>query len=164
MSKLNESENNNLKIVYLGLGSNIDPVTNIKLVINKLADQFNLKKVSRIWESEPVGSSGPTFLNGVVLIETILTYDYLKQRLRVIEADLGRVRSNDKYAPRQIDIDVLIFGDRIIDTDIWVQPYIAVPLAEIYPSLYNPSTGENIQNISKLLLKGSDIHPRIDVL
>lgn len=161
---MNGSEINKLNIVYLGLGSNIDPSNNIKSAIDKLSKQFKLKNLSRIWESEPAGSSGPYFLNGVAIIETNLSYVNLKRSLREIEASLGRVRSKNKHAPRPIDIDILIYGNEVIDSEIWTQAYIAVPLAEVFPSLRNSNTGENIQDISKKLIKAFDLHPREDVL
>ena len=75
--------------------------------------------------------------------------------LRRIESELGRVRSADRYAPRTIDLDLLLYGDlvidepglRIPDPDIRIRPFIAVPLLELEPGLVMPDTGEAIAGL-----------------
>ena len=148
----------------MGLGSNIEPSKNIKIAINQLIKHFRVLKVSSIWESESSGSIGPEFLNSVVAIETEMTIKNLKSRLLEIEAEMGRKRGKNKNAPRTIDMDILLYDKEVIDPDIWTQPYLAIPLAEIYPSLVNPENGENILNISKKLYQQYDINPKKDIM
>lgn len=156
--KLTESKKDkNQKIVYLGLGSNIDPTKNITRALSELKSMFNIIDISSIWESAPVGSKGPEFLNGIVAISTNASYDELKKILRQIEHTLGRIRSSNKNAPRTIDIDILIYNGEILDFDIWTHPYLAIPMAEVFPILVNPLTGEKIKIISERLLKISNI-------
>jgi 2-amino-4-hydroxy-6-hydroxymethyldihydropteridine diphosphokinase len=163
--KLNGTESYNIqKMVYLGLGSNIDPSKNIVRAVKELKKSFNVIKVSSIWESAPVGSHGPIFLNGAAAISTADTLGMLKTKLREIEKRLGRIRTLDKNAPRTIDLDILIYGGKIMDTDIWTLPYLAIPLADVYPLLVNPKSGQTIKYLSDRLKKMNDIYHREDLL
>ena len=86
--------------VYLSLGANIQPELNLPKAIQLLRKHGDILKVSSVWESEAVGSTGPNFLNACILFSTSLEAADLKDRvLRAIEAQLGRQRSADKNAP-----------------------------------------------------------------
>lgn len=144
---------NNLSYqVYIGVGSNIDPSMNFKLAFEKLRDQVQIEAISKIWETPPVGTSGPNFLNAVAKIRTSLEINLLRDHvLRRIESQLGRIRTSDPNSPRPIDLDILIYNKRVIDNEIWSQAHIAVPLAEFVPDLYNPETGETLLEIAERL-------------
>lgn len=144
---------NNLSYqVYIGVGSNIDPSMNFKLAFEKLRDQVQIEAISKIWETPPVGTSGPNFLNAVAKIRTSLEINLLRDHvLRRIESQLGRIRTSDPNSPRPIDLDILIYDKRVIDNEIWSQAHIAVPLAEFVPDLYNPETGETLLEIAERL-------------
>lgn len=130
---------------YLSLGSNIQPDANLPTAIDLLSERGKILKVSSLWESEAVGSNGPNFLNACVLFSTSHLYAELRdQVIHSIESRLGRKRSEDKYAPRTMDIDVIIFDDRSCNDKFWSLAYVVVPLAEIYPEFQNPLTGEAI--------------------
>jgi len=81
--------------------------------------------------------------------------------LRNIEIHLGRVRSLDKYAPRTIDIDIILDGDKIVDANIWNYAYIAVPVSELYPELICAETHQTLKDVAAILIKNSWIkkHP-----
>lgn len=131
--------------VYLSLGSNIEPEVNLPRAIELLHEYGEVRKVSRAWESKAVGSDGPNFLNACVLFITPLAQDELKENVvHVIEAKLGRERSADKYAPRTIDIDIVLFSEQLCDDKFWKQAFVVVPLAEIHPEYRNPTTREKI--------------------
>jgi len=131
--------------VYLSLGSNIQPEINLPKAINLLHDHGEILKVSSAWESEAVGSDGPNYLNACVLLTTRLFLFELKQQIiHPIEAKLGRKRSEDKYAPRTIDIDIILFEDQSCNDKFWKLAFVVIPLAEIYPQFQNPVTQENI--------------------
>jgi 2-amino-4-hydroxy-6-hydroxymethyldihydropteridine diphosphokinase len=134
------------------IGSNIDPEININKALDLLKCSSQIKKMSGIWITEAVGSKGPDFLNVAVQVNTGLTSDkYKKVVISPIETELGRVRSNDKYAPRTIDIDIIIFNGKVLDTNIWNKLFIALPVSEIIPVLKNESTGEIlIDTVEKL--------------
>jgi 2-amino-4-hydroxy-6-hydroxymethyldihydropteridine diphosphokinase len=131
--------------VYLSLGSNIVPELNLPRAIELLAEHGEILKLSRAWESAAVGSDGPNFLNACSLFLTPRPLAELKtQVIHPIEAKLGRIRTADKYAPRTIDIDAVLFDDRSCHDKFWKLAFVVIPLAEINPQLQNPITREPI--------------------
>ena len=147
-----------LQSVYLALGSNIRPERFIPLAIEELRKRFKISRTSSIWETPAEGFVGADFLNVVVQIETDLTPISLKYRvLRPLEAQLGRVRTGHKFSPRTIDIDILIFGHDILDPEIWSQPHLAIPLAELFPDLLHNNFGENLKTTADKLKLSSAI-------
>jgi len=130
---------------YLNLGSNIEPETNLVKAIGLLYDYGDIRKMSNVWESKSVGAEAPNFLNACVLFMSIYMQVELKERvIRPIEAQLGRKRSENRYAPRTIDIDIVLFDEKPYNDKFWNYAFIIVPLAEIYPEYQNPITQENI--------------------
>jgi 2-amino-4-hydroxy-6-hydroxymethyldihydropteridine diphosphokinase len=138
--------------VYLSLGSNIQPEANLPRAIDLLSEYGTVLKGSSAWESESVGSDGPNYLNACVLFMTPLFLEELKEKIvHPIEAKLGRKRSEDKYAPRTIDIDIILFDDQSCNDKFWRLAFVVIPLAEIYPKFRNPLTQENITETAKRL-------------
>jgi 2-amino-4-hydroxy-6-hydroxymethyldihydropteridine diphosphokinase len=138
------------KDAYLLIGSNISPEINIPLAMEMLKRSVTVLETSSTWETAPVGSSGPNFLNLAVRIQTDYSSDALKKSVLLsIETQLGRIRISDKNAPRTIDIDIIIYDDQILDEKLWTYGFIAVPLAELIPYLENPQTGESLAEISR---------------
>lgn len=150
--------------VFVALGANINGEHNLREAVRLLALCCRLVAVSPVYETAPVGNTeGPNFLNAAALVETDLTAAELKVRvLQVIERELGRVRTADKNAPRTIDLDIALFGDRVLDLgprhvpdpDILCYPHIAVPLAELAPTLPHPEDGRTLQEIARSLPSG----------
>ncbi len=146
---------------FISLGSNIDSERNLREAVRRLASHCTLVAVSPVYETTPVGKTDQSnFLNAAALVETDLTAAELKTRiLRVIEQDLGRVRTEDKNAPRTIDLDISLFGDEVIelegrhipDPEILKYPHIAVPLADLAPGQTHPETGQTLQGIAASL-------------
>ncbi len=131
--------------VYLSLGSNIQPEVNLPKALVLLQEYGEVRKVSRAWESEAVGSDGPNFLNACVLFITPLSQVEVKEQIiHSIETELGRKRSADKYAPRTIDIDIVLFDEHLCDEKFWKQAFVVIPLAEIHPEYKNSITRESI--------------------
>lgn len=99
----------------------------------------------------------PEFLNAVVQLECGGSSEQLQAQLRQIEAELGRVRTADKYAPRTIDLDLIWLGERIekppslAEPDITERAHLAVPLAELAPDLTHPDSGERLVTIAERL-------------
>lgn len=130
---------------HLSLGSNIQPESNLVRALELLQKYGELGKLSNVWESESVGAEGPHYLNVCVLLITPHTQTGLKeQALLPIEAGLGRQRGTDKFAPRTIDIDIVLFDGKSCDDRYWEQAFVVVPLAEIIPEYQNPMTLEPI--------------------
>ena len=139
---------------YVGLGSNLgERESLLKSAIEQLAQlpETRLGKVSSLYDTAPVGElDQPNFLNAVVQLETALTARQLLWNLLLIERRLGRVRhAAQRYGPRTIDLDLVLFGDQVIDTpDLKVphpeyhrRAFVLVPLAEIEPKLVHPVLG-----------------------
>ena len=137
---------------YLGLGSNIgDRISNIKDAINRLdkSDGICMKKASSLYETEPVGYvDQPDFINCVVEIETELDPYQLLDVVQNIEKKMGRTR-NLRWGPRIIDIDILLFDDIKVKTDVLEIPhprmmersFVMVPLSEIASEIVLRKTG-----------------------
>ena len=129
--------------VYLNIGSNIDPEANLPRAIQMLTDYGSVLAVSGVWESHAVGAEGPNFLNASVLLETAIAPDELKDKLaRPIETAMGRVRTEDKNAPRPIDIDVMLVDGQPSNLDRWDNAFVLLPIAELLPDAPHPISGE----------------------
>ena len=147
--------------VFVALGSNINSEHNLREAVRRLSLCCRLVAVSPVYETAPVGNTEqPNFLNAAVLIDTDLTAAELKARvLQVIEREMGRVRTEDKNAPRTIDLDIALFADQdhvfgsqvLYDPDIFRYAHIAVPLASIAPQMRHPATGQTLQEIAQSL-------------
>ncbi len=122
--------------VVLGIASNIDPESNVARTRAIIAAKHRLLAESRFVETAPVGpAKQPFFLNGVMLIETALGMTELKSDLREIELQLGRVRTANKYLPREIDLDLLVWNGEIIDSDVRRRDFLRALILEICPEL-----------------------------
>ncbi len=138
--------------VYLSLGSNIEPESNMLHAIRAISRVLHVTAISTVYRTTPVSrESQPDFFNCVVKVETEIEAQALKfDVLRPLEAALGRRRTGDRYAPRTIDIDVVLYGDERIDAreltipdpDIFRRPFLAIPLSELSPELEIPGSGK----------------------
>jgi len=132
----------NCSYVYIAFGSNLgDRNKNVQKAISRLKShpKITVKKISSIIETEPEGGPKQTkFLNGVLKIETILSPRGLLKFLQRIETDLGRKRTV-KNGPRTIDLDIIFYGDKVINNPDLVIPhprwqgreFVKKPLREI---------------------------------
>ena len=146
------------------LGSNIQPEKNLTSGLNLLRNMVTISRLSSVWETPSVGSSGPDFLNLAVLITTPLKASELKaQVLRPLEKQLGRVRRPNKNAPRTLDVDIILFDGRLFDPNLWSYAHRAVPVAEILPD-YPSSRGDTLKDVAADLAKTTHIHLKPDVL
>jgi 2-amino-4-hydroxy-6-hydroxymethyldihydropteridine diphosphokinase len=135
----------NSHLAYLNLGSNIQPEAHLVRAVELLHEYGEVLKVSNAWESKSVGADGPNYLNACALFRTGFMQVELKERaIRPIEVRLGRRRNENKFAPRTIDIDIVLFDDQPYNDKFWRYAFVIVPLAEIYPEYQNPLTQENI--------------------
>ncbi|HYO07509.1 MAG TPA: 2-amino-4-hydroxy-6-hydroxymethyldihydropteridine diphosphokinase [Tepidisphaeraceae bacterium] len=135
---------------YLALGSNLgDRHENIASAIARLREAPDIKvmKVSSLLENAAVGgpAGSPAFVNAAAEVETSLSPQALLERLLEIEREMGRVR-RERWGPRVIDLDILLYGDHVIDQPHLRVPhplmherrFVLAPLAEIAPDAVHP--------------------------
>jgi len=135
---------------YLLLGSNIDPEKNILLALEYLQQSCKLLEVSHTWQTKPVGSEAPDFLNTAVHLKTEEDAASLKAIcINHIEGMLGRVRVADKNAPRTIDLDIIIFNGEVKDPSLFKYAHILLPFAELLPDLVDPQSKRTLLELSK---------------
>lgn len=135
------------KITYLSLGSNLgDREANLRNAVGKLAELGNVLAVSSFYETEPVGlTAQPWFLNCAVKLDTEKMPRQLISAILNLEQEMGRQRKQ-KNGPRNIDIDILLFGTSVIGTKGLTVPhprlherrFVLEPLAEIAPDVRHP--------------------------
>lgn len=161
----NEAAMSESYLAYLNLGSNIEPEINLVKAVKQLGKSGEVQKVSSAWESRSVGTPGPNYLNACVsFISPFMQVELKEQIIRPIEAHLGRKRSGNKFAPRTIDIDIVLFEDEPYNDKFWKFAFVIVPLAEIYPDYQNPLTQEKITETATRLRREVWIEPRPEVL
>jgi 2-amino-4-hydroxy-6-hydroxymethyldihydropteridine diphosphokinase len=120
----------------ISLGSNIQPQDNIAQTRMILAQKYKVIAESKFVPTKPIGPvQQPDFLNGVVYIETNHSLEPLKRDLQLIEQSLKRVRTKDKYAPRTIDLDIVVWDGQIIDQDFYTRTYLKAAVLEVLPQL-----------------------------
>jgi 2-amino-4-hydroxy-6-hydroxymethyldihydropteridine diphosphokinase len=143
---------------WLLLGSNIDPAHNLPRAAQCIAERTTLKAFSSVWQSPPADQSDQAdYWNAALLVETEYSPDeLLRCVIQPIEIDFGRERTENKSAPRSIDIDLMLFdsivgtyaGKQLPHPDILLQAYAAVPLAEISPDMLHPTLGLSMREIA----------------
>ena len=151
-----------MHVVYIGFGSNIgDRLAHIQNAIHILlrTGGIALKQISSIYKTDPVGyKEQAQFLNGVAAIQTSLSPLSLLHTLKDIETAVGR-KHRIRWGPREIDLDILIYGDLCVQTEKLVIPhpemhlrgFVLVPLAEIAPDLVHPVFQETVQTLLERL-------------
>jgi 2-amino-4-hydroxy-6-hydroxymethyldihydropteridine diphosphokinase len=140
-------------LAYIGIGSNLaNPVAQVQEAIEELGaipDSILIAR-SSLYSSKPMGAAGqPDYVNAVVAIDTVLSAKALMQALQNIERRQGRERTGEKWGPRILDLDLLLYGGRVIDTaDLTVphpglheRDFVLVPLEEIAGDINIPGRG-----------------------
>ncbi len=145
-----------LETVYLGLGSNLgDREENLKRAREFLSERLKIVKCSSVYDTEPVGNPNqPRFLNMVCETRTTLSPLGLLIVIKAIENKLGRM-PGPPNSPRTIDIDILFYGDKVMDTPQLTIPhmrlreraFVLVPLAEIAPELTDPISKKAVKEL-----------------
>ena len=142
------------EIAYIGLGSNLaTPHAQINTARNAITDLPGVSAVafSSLYRSPPMGPQDqPDYINAVMAIETDLSAIELLRGLQQIELDHGRVRKDERWGARTLDLDILLYGQQVIDQPDLIVPhyglaeraFVLYPLQEIAPELEVPGLGE----------------------
>lgn len=139
--------------VYVGLGSNLDePATQLGTALNALArvPETTLVRVSSLYRTPPWGVvAQPDFVNAVAEIDTGLAPDQLMRELLALERSFGRERGGTRWGPRRLDLDLLLFGETVLDVPgchvphphLHERAFVLVPLAELAFDAVVPGRG-----------------------
>jgi 2-amino-4-hydroxy-6-hydroxymethyldihydropteridine diphosphokinase len=147
----------NRVIAAVALGSNLgDRAAHLDHAVSRLRDLLRGLRVSRFYDTVPVGATGPQplYLNAAVVGEAAMPARALLETLLTIEEERGRERPYPN-APRSLDLDLILFGDLVIDEPGLVIPhprfrerrFVLQPLAEIAPDLKDPATGKTVAEL-----------------
>ena len=158
--------NSQLVTVYLGLGSNLeDRQRNLDLALDFLSERIKIEQISPIYDTAPVGNTNqPRFLNMAIRISTRLPAATLLFMAKGIEAKLGRVPID---SPRPIDIDILFYGDLVINTPpnlvvphprVHERAFVLVPLADIAPDFVHPVLKKPIKELRDAVEGKAEVH------
>ena len=137
--------------VFIGIGSSINRQENIRLAIKTLKTVFGELTISPVYESEAVGFEGTNFYNLVVCFESTLAAREVIKQLKTIEIQQGRPEKAIKFAPRTIDLDLLLH-DQLVDleidlprAEILTNAFVLQPLSDIAPNLPHPIVNKTYQ-------------------
>jgi 2-amino-4-hydroxy-6-hydroxymethyldihydropteridine diphosphokinase len=116
----------------IALGSNIEPRKNIELARERIRSTHRVIRESRFVETSPIGYvDQPNFLNGAILIETETSQKELVEWLHQVENSLGRVRTGNRFGPRTIDLDLVMWDGEVLDTDVYEREYLREAVGEV---------------------------------
>ncbi len=147
-------------IAYIGLGSNLsEPIEQVKNAITEIKKipQSQIVKESSLYLSKPMGPQDQNdYINAVIAIDTSLSAIELLDALQAIENKAGRVRKDNRWGARILDLDIILFGNKVINNERLTIPhygmrereFVLLPLAEIAPTLSLP-TGESVKYLSQ---------------
>lgn len=120
----------------IGVGSNIEPKLNVPRARERIAHRHVIIAESPLVETSPVGYvHQPDFTNGALLVETNLDRERLTADLKAIEAMLGRRHGTNRYGPRTIDLDIVVWNGEVIDRDLYTRDYLREAVLAVLPDL-----------------------------
>lgn len=133
--------------VYVAAGSNVEPESHLARACAELGQHFPGARFSPWYRNRAVGFQGDDFINFVVGFSTALSPEAVVSRLQAIEALCGRTRAAPRWAPRTMDLDILLYGQRVIDSptlrvprpDLLRRAYMLGPLADLADDVLHPT-------------------------
>ena len=143
--------------VFVSAGSNIEPRANLEAACAALKERYGALELSPVYESPAEGFDGPPFLNLVVSFRTEEPPEEILEALAELEARAGRDRSAGKFSSRTLDLDLLLYGDRVDEAlklphpDIDRYAFVLKPLADVAPNLRHPVTGATLSALCEQL-------------
>jgi 2-amino-4-hydroxy-6-hydroxymethyldihydropteridine diphosphokinase len=141
--------------VYVAASSNVEPIANLRRALDELSSTFPHLRLSPAYRNRAVGFEGDDFVNLVVEFATDLPLAAVLERLHAIEESCGRSRHAPKWAPRTMDLDVLLYGSSVIDEpglqvprpDLAQRAYMLRPAAELAPDVSHPTLGKTLREL-----------------
>ena len=133
--------------VFVGIGSNVSPERHVGAALAALVEHFGGVAASPVYRSCAVGFDGDDFVNLVVSFESELPADAINRELHSIERQCGREKGSKRFAPRVIDLDLLLVGEQVLDGaegpelprgEILDYAFVLRPLAELAPEAWHP--------------------------
>jgi 2-amino-4-hydroxy-6-hydroxymethyldihydropteridine diphosphokinase len=116
----------------IGIGSNIEADTNIPEMLRLLAKEVKIVQVSRMIKTKPIGIDEQSdYTNGAVRILTEMDMQMLTVFLKKLEDQMGRDRTAEKFGPRNIDLDILVWNNEIVDQDYYTRDFLRNAAAEL---------------------------------
>jgi 2-amino-4-hydroxy-6-hydroxymethyldihydropteridine diphosphokinase len=141
--------------VIVAAGSNVEPVANLRRALEVLAARYPRLRFSRAWRNAAVGFEGEDFVNLAVAFDTDDDLPGVLAQLHAAEAACGRARNAPKWAPRSMDLDILLYGARVCDepglvlprADLVRRAYMLGPAAEVAPRTVHPTLGRSLAEL-----------------
>lgn len=140
--------------IYISVGSNVDRERHTRAGLDALQQHFSNLDLSQVYESEAVGFSGSHFYNLVVGADTDKSVEQVCQILKQIETQNGRIRTEKKFAPRTLDLDLLLYdqlitreGVELPRAEITYNAFVLLPLSEVAAELIHPETKQSIASM-----------------
>ncbi len=116
----------------IGIGSNIGAERNIPEMLILLAAKVEIIQVSQLIQTKPIGiAEQADYTNGAVRIRTEMSLETLSSYLKLLEDRMGRDRNQQKFGPRNIDLDILIWNNNIVDPDYYTRDFLRNSAAEL---------------------------------
>ena len=136
--------------VFVGVGSNVEPERRVREAVHGLREYFGDLQISPIYRNPAVGFQGDDFLNLAVAFDSQESPTRVHAALNAIERRCGRIRGGPRFAPRTLDLDLLLYGDLVADSpvrlprpEILRYAYVLKPLTDLAPERGHPLTGRS---------------------
>lgn len=155
--------------VYVAAGSNVEPEKYLSIALRALAAAYGPLTLSPAYRNKAVGFSGEDFINLVVGFRTEDEAAAVRRQLQKVEAACDRPPGAPKWAPRTMDLDILLFGDLVSDEpgliiprpDLLKRPYMLKPMADIAPEVRHPVLGTTMRELWQAF--DADAHSMVEV-
>jgi len=154
--------------VFVAAGSNVDPVANLRRALEALARHYPRLRCSPAYRNHAAGFEGDDFVNLVVAFDTDEGVRDVIGHLQAVEAECGRARDALRWAPRSMDLDILLYGALVHEEPGLVLPrpdlvrraYMLGPMADLAPDLVHPVLGRTMRELWAEFDRGAhDLHP-----